>query len=68
MRKVIKMKKKRNRKEEVRHPENSRFSSCPEHFGDTSEYIGFASNGMTDNEHIDEFNYYNNFLTEKIKK
>ena len=29
---------------------------------DTEHYLGFASNGMTDNEKIDDFDYYYDFL------
>ena len=29
---------------------------------DAEHYLGFASNGMTDNEKIDDFDYYYDFL------
>lgn len=31
---------------------------------DTEEYLGLTSNGMTDNEKIDEYDYYEHYLEE----
>ena len=52
----------------IPHPDNNSFAYGPESFEDVTDLIGFNSNGMTDNEHIDEFNYFNNYLSEHSEK
>ncbi len=43
-------------------PNDSDYADEPESFSSSGEYLDFSSNGMTDNEKIDEYNYYDNYL------
>lgn len=45
-------------------PQNIQFEAekCPH--PDSTDYLCFASNGMTDNEKIDDHGYYDAFLSE----
>lgn len=43
-------------------PHDSDFADQPEEFDTSGEYLNFSSNGMTDNEKIDEYNYYDEYL------
>ena len=45
---------------ELLHPNNIDFAVAEDNFETSEEYLGFASNGMTNNEKIDEFNYFDN--------
>ncbi|MBR2177056.1 MAG: hypothetical protein IJ861_08950 [Clostridia bacterium] len=54
-----------NRKNDLLHPENSQYAFAPDNMDEAEDYLGFASNGMTDNEKIDEFNYFDNYLDER---
>ncbi len=49
---------------ELLHPNNIDFAVAEDNFETSEEYLGFASNGMTNNEKIDEFNYFDNYLDE----
>ena len=54
----------KNNEQNKLYPENADFAIAPENFDSTADYLGFISNGMTNNEKIDEFNYYENYLDE----
>ncbi len=43
-------------------PHNSDFADRRDEFDTSGEYLNFSSNGMTDNEKIDEYNYYDRYL------
>lgn len=43
-------------------PQDSDFAKEAEEFETSGEYLNFSSNGMTDNEKIDEYNYYDEYL------
>ncbi len=43
-------------------PHNSDFADREDEFDTSGEYLNFSSNGMTDNEKIDEYNYYMDYL------
>lgn len=45
-------------------PDDDDFALRPEDMENAGEYLGFASNGMTDNEKIDEYNYFDHYLDE----
>lgn len=45
--------------------ENTGYAFQPESFDDTDTLLGFLSNGMTNNEKIDEYNYFDHYLEEK---
>ena len=62
------MKKSKKQQQTIHRPDNNSFAYGPESFEDTTELLGFNSNGMTDNEHIDEYNYYDNYLSERPEK
>ncbi|MBQ8134877.1 MAG: hypothetical protein IJ192_10805 [Clostridia bacterium] len=46
------------------HPANVDYAVLPEDMDSARDYLGFISNGMTNNEKIDEYNYYDNILDE----
>ncbi len=56
------MKKRKKHQKGLIPPHNSNFADRPEVFDTSGEYLNFASNGMTDNEKIDEYNYYDEYL------
>ena len=45
-------------------PENIDYAASDDEFDTSEDYLAFASNGKTNNEHIDEYNYYDNYLEE----
>lgn len=58
------MKKPHQKTNDLLLPHDSDFSAQREEIDTSGEYLNFASNGMTDNEKIDEFNYYDRYLDE----
>ena len=60
--KMNKKNNKNNNADNILSPQNIDYAAVPEEFDTTDVYLGFASNGMTNNEKIDEYNYYNNYL------
>ncbi len=48
------------------HPENVNYAVLPEDMDSARDYLGFISNGMTNNEKIDEYNYFDNILDETV--
>ena len=40
--------------DDLMYPENTDFAAAPDEFETAEEYLGFVSNGMTNNEKIDE--------------
>ncbi len=61
------MKKSHKKTDDLMLPSDSDFAGQREEFDSSGEYLTFSSNGMTDNEKIDEFNYYDRYLDEKTK-
>ena len=56
------MKKRRKYTKGLMFPHNSDFAEFRDDFDTSGEYLNFSSNGMTDNEKIDEYNYYDDYL------
>ncbi len=55
--------KKRNRKDKALFkPQEDSYSCQSDHDYSQGDYLSFASNGMTDNEKIDESAYFQDFL------
>ena len=49
-------------KDDLLLPQDSDFADEAEEYDTSGEYLYFSSNGMTDNEKIDEYNYYDEYL------
>ena len=60
------MKEKKN--SHILHKENIDFADAPDAFETAGDYLGFLSNGMTNNEKIDEYNYFEHYLDEETDR
>ena len=54
--------------DDLLYPENTDFAAAPDEVESAEEYLGFVSNGMTNNEKIDEYNYFEHYLDEETDR